>query len=152
LFPEAKLSNLDINEQPQYLAMKVAFFNLLWDEVFFPVFNRLGKPIPYASNLEEIFEATDSIDRYWEFKSILQRALLKLTKDVPILKKPKFSLNLISIALKANKWRLELEKKEKKDSIQSSIDKFNKFASLKAKSGYASRYKQNYQNYHGTIK
>jgi hypothetical protein len=29
LFPESKLLNLDINEQPQYLAMKVAFFNLL---------------------------------------------------------------------------------------------------------------------------
>jgi hypothetical protein len=64
LFPESKLLSLDINEQPQYLAMKVAFFNLLWDEVFFPVFNRLGKPIPYTSNLEEIFESTDSIDRY----------------------------------------------------------------------------------------
>jgi hypothetical protein len=29
LFPESKVNTLDINEQPQYLAMKTAFFNLI---------------------------------------------------------------------------------------------------------------------------
>jgi len=29
LFPETKVNTLDINEQPQYLAMKAAFFNLI---------------------------------------------------------------------------------------------------------------------------
>jgi hypothetical protein len=144
LFPESKVNTLDINEQPQYLAMKTAFFNLIWDEVTFPTFKRLERPIPYTADIEAIFESTDSINRYWEYKSILERAILKITKNVPILKRPKFELNLISLGLKASKWRLEQEKLSKQQATQASIDKFNKFATYKV-NDYADKYKSNYQ-------
>jgi hypothetical protein len=144
LFPESKVNTLDINEQPQYLAMKTAFFNLIWDEVTFPTFKKLERPIPYTADIEAIFESTDSINRYWEYKSILERAILKITKNVPILKRPKFELNLISLGLKASKWRLEQEKLSKQQATQASIDKFNKFATYKV-NDYAEKYKSNYQ-------
>jgi hypothetical protein len=103
LFPDDKAEAMSYDDKMQYNAMQVAFYNLLWDEVFFPLFKRLEQPIPYIATLEQIFESTDSMDRYWEAKSILERAELKVAKEVQPLKKPKFSMNLISLALKASK-------------------------------------------------
>jgi hypothetical protein len=52
--------------------------------------------------LEEAFEATDSMDRYWETKAILERAEQKVSKNDLVVKKPKFTMNLVTLALKAN--------------------------------------------------
>jgi hypothetical protein len=62
----------------------------------------LDQPIPYLASLEEAFEATDSMDRYWETKAILERAEQKVSKNDVVIKKPKFTMNLVSLALKAN--------------------------------------------------
>jgi len=100
------------NEEMAFNAMKVSFYQLIWDEVFFPLFNRLSRPIPYKASLEEIFETTESIDRYWEVKSILARADDKISKKIKIEKKPKFTMNLVTSALKAMSWKKELENKK----------------------------------------
>jgi hypothetical protein len=84
--------------------------------VTYPLLRRLDRPVPYLATLEESFEYTESLDRYWETKSILDRAIQKLTDDVPVPKKPKFTMNLISMALKAESWRKELEAKKLKAS------------------------------------
>jgi hypothetical protein len=101
LFPDTVV--LQENDAPQYMAMQVAFFNILWDEVFFPLMKRLERPIPYEADLDSIFESTESMDRYHEVKSILDRAIGKLENKSPIVKKPKFTMNLVSLALKASK-------------------------------------------------
>jgi hypothetical protein len=92
--------------------MTVAFFNALWDEVFFPIFKRLERPIPYNVDLDTVFEYTDSMDRYHELKSILDRAISKVQENQVIVKKPKFTMNLISLALDSSKWRKKLEEKK----------------------------------------
>jgi hypothetical protein len=109
LFPDTVV--LEENDAPQYMAMQVAFFNILWDEVFFPLMKRLERPIPYEADLDSIFESTESMDRYHEVKSILDRAIGKLEDKSVIVKKPKFTMNLVSLALKASKWRREQEAK-----------------------------------------
>lgn len=114
LFPsddkgESLISNLTFNEKIQFRAMTVAFYNIIWDEVFFPLFKRLERPIPYNVTLDEIFETTESMDRFNELKMILDRADQKISKNVPILKKPKFSMKLVTLALKANKWKMQQE-------------------------------------------
>lgn len=128
---------LTYNEKIQYLAMRATFFNLLWDEVFFPRFKELERPLPYNNTLEDSFEFTDSLDRYLELKSILLRAKTKVSSDVPIIKKPKFTMNLISLALKASKWRKDLESRPNKIRAKSRFDlssvqeKFNEAMRLK---------------------
>jgi len=109
LFPDSVADSLSINEKTQYVGLQVAFYNMLWDEVFFPLFKRLERPIPYTTSLEETFEFTESLDRYWETKAILSRAQQKLSDNVPVPKKPKFTMNLISMALKAANWRRQQE-------------------------------------------
>jgi len=105
LFPDNKI--IQGVDATRYQAMQVTFFNILWDEVFFPLFKRLERPIPYQADLDSIFESTDSMDRYHELKSILDRAQNKVLEIDQVIKKPKFSMNLISLALKASKWRRE---------------------------------------------
>jgi hypothetical protein len=109
-----------VDERNAYTAMQVTFYNILWDEVFFPLFKRLERPIPYQADLATIFESTESMDRYNELKSILVRAESKLAGDPPVVKNPKFSMNLISLALKAQKWR-------KMEEAKSDRNKYNKY-------------------------
>jgi hypothetical protein len=122
LFPDTNV--LEENDAPQYMAMQVAFFNILWDEVFFPLMKRLERPIPYEADLDSIFESTDSMDRYHEVKSILDRAIGKLENKSPIVKKPKFTMNLVSLALKASKWRREQEAKNSRNRYMPFNTKF----------------------------
>jgi hypothetical protein len=65
------------------------------------------------ADLDGIFEFTSSMDRYHEVKSILDRAIGKVEKKEVIVKKPKFTMNLISLALQSTKWREEMEKSKK---------------------------------------
>jgi hypothetical protein len=71
--------------------------------VFFPIFQKLERPIPYNVDLETVFEYSESMDRYHEMKSILDRAISKVQDNQVVPKKPKFSMNLISLALEASK-------------------------------------------------
>jgi hypothetical protein len=95
----------------------------------------LDQPIPYLASLEEAFEATDSMDRYWETKAILERAEQKVSKNDVVIKKPKFTMNLVSLALKANSWRKELESKNQKSSDMDNMKKMR--SSLKHTSAHA---------------
>jgi hypothetical protein len=117
LFPEETLNKIKGTQVEKYNlknrhdSMTTAFFqSVLWDEVFFPLFQRLERPIPYTADLDSIFEFTSSMDRYHEVKSILDRAIGKVEKKEVIVKKPKFTMNLISLALQSTKWREEMEK------------------------------------------
>jgi hypothetical protein len=132
LFPESVLNSINATPVEKYNlknrhdSMTVAFFqSVLWDEVFFPLFKRLERPIPYSADINEIFEWTESMDRYHELKSILDRAIGKVEEKVIIVKKPKFTMNLISLALQSTKWKEELDRKAqaKKASTQGSTKK-----------------------------
>jgi len=116
LYPDQPVYKLEEKDRPRYTALQAAFLQLFWDEVTYPLLRRLDRPVPYLATLEESFEYTESLDRYWETKSILDRAIQKLTDDVPVPKKPKFTMNLISMALKAESWRKELEAKKMRAS------------------------------------
>jgi hypothetical protein len=64
------------------------------------------------------------MDRYHEVKSILDRAIGKLENKSPIVKKPKFTMNLVSLALKASKWRREQEAKNSRNRYMPFTTKF----------------------------
>jgi uncharacterized protein YhdP len=52
------------------------------------------------------------MDRYHEVKSILDRAIGKVEGKEHIVKKPKFTMNLVSLALNSTKWKEKLEKQQ----------------------------------------
>jgi hypothetical protein len=86
---------------------------------------RLERPIPYEADLDSIFESTESMDRYHEVKSILDRAIGKLEDKSIIVKKPKFTMNLVSLALKASKWRREQEARNDRNRYMKFETKFS---------------------------
>lgn len=93
-----------LKQKMVYITMKVCFINILSEEVFLPILTRLSRSKPTEVNVENLFEYTESLDRYWEILSILSRAFVKLNELKQIPKRPKFTMNLIKLALKANSW------------------------------------------------
>jgi hypothetical protein len=89
------------------LKLRLDLHLLLWDSVFYPILNSLYTPISVYTTLEEIFEIAESRDRYYQILSILDRAKAKISRDVVITKRPKFTMNWVTLALKANKWSEE---------------------------------------------
>jgi len=87
-----------------FQTMKVCFINILDQEIFLPIFKRLDRSKPEQVDVSTLVEYTESLDRYWELINIFLRATAKLNEDKPIIKRPKFSMNMITMALKASKW------------------------------------------------
>jgi hypothetical protein len=99
---ESALNKLTPQDTMPFHTMKACMLNILQNEIFLPVLNNLDRSTPREVDLDKLFEYTESLDRYFEILSILDRALLKIDGTSQVPPRPKFSMNLISLALKAN--------------------------------------------------
>lgn len=90
-------------ETVPFAAMKVCFSNILNQEVLLPILLRLDRSKPIEVDVNNLFEYTESLERYHEVTSLWDRVVLKIKKDKQIVK-PKFTMNLIKLSIKANSW------------------------------------------------
>jgi hypothetical protein len=96
---------LKYDELIKFNAMRIAFITILKD-ILFPVLRKLEPVIPnFFNSVKEGLDIAESLDVYAQTMCISQEATIKVMEKSESPKAPRFSLKLIKVLLKVQKFK-----------------------------------------------